>query len=86
MNKGIFDRVQFTAEDRANMDKLISLSASSDFVENNASHIVIRELVRSLPGNEETFVIYTSAHPGDTIEYTSNRDMVDLSRRDGGFF
>jgi hypothetical protein len=86
MNKGIFDRVSFTKEDREMLNLLKTLSGVSDFVEDNVQHIMVRKKTLELPGNVDTFVIATSAHPDSEIFYTSSLDVVDLNTRDGGFF
>jgi hypothetical protein len=86
MNRNIFNRTTFTKEDKELLSQFQTLSGVSDFVANNAEYILIRKNTLSLPGNLDTFVIDTSAHPDDEIFYTVSVDAVDLSFRDGGFF
>ena len=86
MQKNVFDRIPFTKEDKQLIQQLYSLSGSSQFAKNNAPYILMRVNTISLSDNVDTFVLSTSAHPDDTIFYTSTIDVVDLSVRDGGFF
>lgn len=94
MSDDIFKRKNFTADDRKAITMLYSLSTLAA----NAPNIMVRANTVSLsvdpniPGREhydndiDTFVITTSADPENTIIYTSGKDLVDLSIRDGGFF
>lgn len=86
MNKSIFKRTTFTKEDKELLSQVRALSVADDFVTNNAEYILVRTKTLSLPGNLDTFVISTSAHPGDEIFYTVSVDDVDLSVKDGGYF
>jgi hypothetical protein len=86
MKKSIFNRTTFTKQDKELLAQFHALSASSNFVADNAEFIMIRTKTLSLPGNLDTFVINTSAHPGDEIFYTVSVDEVDLSVKDGGYF
>lgn len=86
MNKGIFDRTIFTQKDKDLLNLFYSLSASSSFAKQNAPYILMRVNTVSLSDNTDSFVLSTSAHPDDTIVYTSTNDQVDLDTRDGGFF
>jgi hypothetical protein len=86
MNKSIFKRTTFTKEDKALLSQLRTLSTADNFVTDNAEFILVRTKTLSLPGNLDTFVINTSAHPGDEIFYTVDVDDVDLSIKDGGYF
>ena len=94
MSNDIFTRRTFAADDRRAITMLYSLSTLAA----NAPNIMIRANTVSLsvdpniPGREyydndiDTFVITTSADQENTIIYTSGKDLVDLSVRDGGFF
>ena len=84
--KDIFDRTIFTQKDKDLLDVFYSLSSSSEFFSENAPNILMRVNTESLSDNIDSFVISTSAHPDDTITYTSTFDAIDLSVRDGGFF
>ena len=86
MQTNVFDRTVFTKEDKEMLSNLVALSGSLNYIGNNTQHILIRTNTLSLPGNLDTFVINTSAHPEDEIYYTVSVDRVDLSVRDGGFF
>lgn len=84
--KDIFNRTIFTQKDKDLLNLFYSLSTSSEFFNENAAYILLRANTVSLSDNTDSFVIYTSAHPDDTIVYTSTIDQVNLDVRDGGFF
>lgn len=82
----VFDRRHFLSGDKELLSRFQSLSGSVDYVVNNLPYVLVRVNTVSLPGNLDTFILSTSAHPNDTIEYTSIVDIVDLTIRDGGLF
>jgi hypothetical protein len=73
----------FSDEDRQKIEQLIAQTA---FYVQNAPNILTRKLISSLPGNIDSFVISTSAAPNDTLEYTSDTDVITWNKLDGGFF
>jgi hypothetical protein len=89
----IFKRKAFTAAHKQVLTTIRSLLTSVE----NAPNVVFRvntvslSVDTSLPEHAnhddiDTFVITTSAHPENPIIYTSTKNIVDLSVRDGGFF
>lgn len=86
MNKGLFNRTIFTQKDKDLLNLFYNLSVSSQFVAENAPYILMRVNTVSLSDNTDSFVLSTSAHPDDTITYTSTNDVVNLDIRDAGFF
>lgn len=82
----VFDRRHFLPEDKELLNRFLGLSGSVDYVVDNLPYALLRVNTISLSDNVDTFVLSTSAHPNDTIEYTAETDLVDLSIRDGGLF
>ncbi len=86
MQSTIFDRRIFTEQHALLLSSVSTLTPQAKFVIDNAPDILLRMNVVSLSDNTDSFVFETSSSPNDEIIYTSKTDLVDLNRRDGGFF
>lgn len=82
----VFDRRHFLPPDQNLLNQFYQFSAQFEDVLKNLPYLLVRVNTISLSDNTDTFVFSTSAHPFDTVEYTSIVDIVDLTIRDGGLF
>lgn len=93
MNQNVFNRRQYTQKHHEALTTLHSLSSLNADV----PHILIRINTENAPkdptepeyfrhDDKDTFIMATSAHPTDAIGYLSQKNLVNLNVRDGGFF
>ena len=93
MSQNVFNRRQYTQKQHEALTTLQNLSSLNI----NAPQILIRINTENAPkdlnepgyfqhDDKDTFIMATSAQPNDTIGYLSQKNLVNLNVRDGGYF
>lgn len=94
VNNNIFNRIPFTKNVKNRLTNATPLTAlknleialsGTDLPPEDVPRMMSRLNTESLPGNIDTFIIFTSADPAEKLKYTATDDVVIMNDSiDGG--